>query len=165
VPLTWGYKHLIYYPSVMMMHTGLVSVAETTIPLAPDRTRVLVKLFCYPGPAGTFRARLLYRGLKTFASSFFTKVAGEDAGIMPRVHRGLNSRRHPGTGLISIREERLHHFQDYIRRMTLDEADGLTGCQAVSQIRIDGGHSQNHSINREPSSCQPVSPTACQPTL
>lgn len=118
-PVDYEYKHFLYYPSVMFMKTGLVSVAESVFPIAPNRSRVQAKLFCYPGPEGSIGAKLNYLGMKFLASKYFTKVAMEDAGILPCIQRGLEAGEHPSRGLISIREERLYHFQKFIQENTV----------------------------------------------
>ena len=92
---------------------------------------MLLKLFVYTGRPGTLAARGLFRGIRWWGRKFFTNVAMEDAGILPAIQKGLDSPVHPSEGLISIREERLYHFQEYIRRATsddesLDPADAWT---------------------------------------
>jgi phenylpropionate dioxygenase-like ring-hydroxylating dioxygenase large terminal subunit len=118
----YEYKHYLYYPSVMFMRTGLITVAETTLPLAPNRTQILVKVFVYTGPnPDRLKSRLLYRGIRRWGKPFFSKIAAEDAGIMPSIHKGMEAPERPSEGLISIREERLFHFQEYIRKATIAE--------------------------------------------
>jgi hypothetical protein len=106
----------------MFMRTGLITVAETTLPLAPNRTQILVKVFVYTGPnPDRLKSRLLYRGIRRWGKPFFSKIAAEDAGIMPSIHKGMEAPERPSEGLISIREERLFHFQEYIRKATIAE--------------------------------------------
>src|SRR5690606_15889119 len=80
-----------------------------------------MKFFAYCGDPERFLSRLLLRGMKRYGREFFEKVAREDAGIMPSIQRGLQARRHPSEGLISVREERLFHFQEFILQATADD--------------------------------------------
>jgi phenylpropionate dioxygenase-like ring-hydroxylating dioxygenase large terminal subunit len=121
VPYSQRYKHLLYYPAIMMVETGLITIAESVFPTGPRKSKVLLKFFCNSGTPGTWKAYLVYRALRHFGRKFFTKVTMEDAGILPSIQRGMDSPRQPSTGLISIREERLYHFQEFIRRATCDD--------------------------------------------
>lgn len=131
VPFSQEYTHFLYYPTVMLVEAGLITIAESVFPLGPRKSKVLAKLFVYTGRSGTLASRGLFRGIRWWGRKFFTKVAMEDAGILPAIQKGLDSPAHPSEGLISIREERLYHFQEYIRRATsddesLDHADAWT---------------------------------------
>jgi hypothetical protein len=95
----------------------LFSWIEATVPVAPDRARVIGKFFCHGGSGG-LRSRLLSKALARWERGFFTKLADEDTGIMTEVQRGLGSTRQPSSGVISIREERCWHFQRFIRNTT-----------------------------------------------
>lgn len=118
VPFSEEYIHHLYYPSIMMVETGLIGIAESTFPLSPSKSRVLLKFFAYTGPKEKLSARLLYRGIRFWGKRFFTKVVMEDAGILPSIQKGMESNDVPSEGLISIREERINHFQDFILRAT-----------------------------------------------
>lgn len=121
------YKHHLYYPSIMMMQTGLFSVAESVFPQGPNKSKVRMKFFCNVGDRNSLKGRILFRQLRRFAGPFFRKVAQEDASIMPSIQRGLLSKSHPSEGLISIREERLFHFQEFIRKATMeDDGESVT---------------------------------------
>lgn len=111
------YKHWHFYPHLMFGKMRLFSWIEATVPVAPDRARVIGKFFCYGGTGG-LRSRLLSKALARWERGFFTKLADEDTGIMTEVQRGLGSTRQPSSGVISIREERCWHFQQFIRNAT-----------------------------------------------
>jgi phenylpropionate dioxygenase-like ring-hydroxylating dioxygenase large terminal subunit len=125
VPFKQEYKHSLYYPALTFVETGLVTIAESVFPLGPSRSKVLLKFFAYTGPPEKLRSRVLFRGLKYWGERFFNKVTMEDAGIIPSIQRGMESGQMPSEGLISIREERLNHFQDYVLRATSDDADAM----------------------------------------
>jgi phenylpropionate dioxygenase-like ring-hydroxylating dioxygenase large terminal subunit len=114
------YKHYHYYPSMMFGKMGLFTFAETVFPISPHRTRIFGKFFVYSGPRGRLGSYLLYRGLKRWGRKFWPKVVEEDTSVMPDIQKGMQSGQHPSRGLISIREERLFHFQEYIRDNTMD---------------------------------------------
>lgn len=114
------YKHYHYYPSMMFGKMGLFSFAETVFPITPDRTRILAKVFVYPGDPARWGNHLFYRGLRRWARKFFPVVHQEDTSVMPDIQKGMESGQQPSRGLISIREERLFHFQEYIRDKTMD---------------------------------------------
>jgi phenylpropionate dioxygenase-like ring-hydroxylating dioxygenase large terminal subunit len=131
VPFKQEYKHFLYYPAVMMVETGLITVAESVFPTGPHSSKVLLKFFVYTGKPGALASKALFHGIRWWGRKFFVKVALEDAGILPAIQKGLDSPVLPSEGLISIREERLYHFQEYIRRATSDE-DSLEHADAWS---------------------------------
>ncbi|MGH7202630.1 MAG: aromatic ring-hydroxylating oxygenase subunit alpha, partial [Planctomycetaceae bacterium] len=110
------YKHFMFYPTFMYIKMRLFTWVETVIPLAPDRTRLYTIVFCHGGNAARWRSRLVTKLLAGWGRAFINKVAREDAGIIPEVQRGLAAAERPSTGVVSIREERCFHFQEYIRR-------------------------------------------------
>ncbi|MBW3541524.1 MAG: aromatic ring-hydroxylating dioxygenase subunit alpha [Planctomycetes bacterium] len=114
------YKQYLYYPNIMFGKMRLFSWAETVVPLSPTRTRIIARFFSHGSRSGRLRSRLLSRMLANWARKYFTRVGAEDAGIVQEVQRGLSSTKQPDGGLISIREERCWHFQEYIKEMTND---------------------------------------------
>jgi phenylpropionate dioxygenase-like ring-hydroxylating dioxygenase large terminal subunit len=114
------YKHFHYYPSIMCGKMGLFTFVETVFPITPDRTRIFAKFFIYPGPAGRLGSGLLFRGLSRWGKKFWPIVVEEDTAVMPDIQKGMHSGQQPSRGLISIREERLFHFQEYNRDHTMD---------------------------------------------
>lgn len=114
------YKHSHYYPSMMYGKMGLFTFAETVFPVTPHRTRIIAKFFIYSGEPGRLGSYLLYRGLRNWGKKFWSIVAEEDTSVMPDIQKGMISGQQPSRGLISIREERLFHFQEYIRDNTMD---------------------------------------------
>jgi phenylpropionate dioxygenase-like ring-hydroxylating dioxygenase large terminal subunit len=113
VELDEEYKHYHYYPYIMFGKMRLFSWMEWTIPLTPNRTRVVGTFFCYRGSGG-IKSRIFTRFLARWEKKFFEKLANEDNVALARMQRGLNSVCKPSEGLLSIREERIFHFQKYI---------------------------------------------------
>lgn len=114
------YKHYHYYPGLMYAKMGLFSWAEIVFPVTPHRTRIVAKIFINSGPPDRLRSRLLYRALRKWGSKFLWRVVEEDTSVMPDIQKGLLCGQQPSRGLISVREERLFHFQEYIRDKTMD---------------------------------------------
>ena len=112
------YSHYIVYPHVMFAKMRLLSWIETVYPISASRHRVVLRSFYRPTNAGAFRSGLGYQLLRTWGRIFGRTVSGEDAAIIPGVQKGLASPTAPSGGLLSIREERLFHFQEYIQRQT-----------------------------------------------
>ncbi|MGH7202631.1 MAG: aromatic ring-hydroxylating oxygenase subunit alpha [Planctomycetaceae bacterium] len=109
------YRHCHIYPNMMYGKMSLFTFAETVFPIEPGRTRILAKFFAFAGARRTLGTRLLRRGLAAWGRKFWPTVAAEDTGVMPDIQKGMQSGRLPSQGLISIREERLWHFQEFVR--------------------------------------------------
>lgn len=112
------YRHYHFYPSMMYGKMALFSFAETVFPIAPGRTRIVAKFFATSGENQRLAARLLFRGLRNYGRKFWPIVAAEDTSVMPDIQKGMESGSLPSRGLISVREERLFHFQEFIQAAT-----------------------------------------------
>lgn len=112
------YQHVVHYPHVMITHMSLYSWFESLFPLSPTRTLSIIRVLCHIGPSGAWR-RIWNRFLiGRWPKDFLMKVGAEDAVILPHIQRGLQSADEPKGGLISTREERIFHFQNYIQQKT-----------------------------------------------
>ncbi len=109
------YRNYLFYPSITICKMGLFSWTETVFPLAPNRTRILSKFFAQTGDITKLRNKLLLRGLANYGKKFFTTVADEDSAVFTSVQRGMETKSPPSTGLISVREERVFHFQRFVK--------------------------------------------------
>jgi choline monooxygenase len=112
------YEHFHFYPSMMYGKMALFSFAETVFPIAPGRTRIVAKFFALPGDPARLQSKLLFRGLRNYGRKFWPIVAAEDTSVMPDIQKGMESGSLPSRGLISVREERLFHFQEFIKAQT-----------------------------------------------
>ena len=73
------------------------------------------KFFAQTGDITKLRNKLLLRGLANYGKKFFTTVADEDSAVFTSVQRGMETKTPPSTGLISVREERVFHFQQFVK--------------------------------------------------
>lgn len=108
------WKHLARYPNVVFGQMGLFTWVQTVVPVTPTTCHAIWRIFHYPGKPGRTRTKLAHVMLKSWGSRFMAKVVGEDADIYPSIQRGIGADERPGEGLISIREERIFAFQDFI---------------------------------------------------
>jgi phenylpropionate dioxygenase-like ring-hydroxylating dioxygenase large terminal subunit len=119
------YRHYIVYPHIMFAKLRMSSWIEVVYPVTPQRCRVLLRSFCNPGRPGRLRGAIVYWCLKQYGRRLGTKISAEDAALIPKVQQGLAAPEHPSAGLLSVREERVFHFQEYVKHCTY--GDGKTG--------------------------------------
>lgn len=107
------YRHILHYPAVMLSRLSLYRWVECIIPLGPTRSRSVVRLVCDPGRRKWLR---WWNGftVSRWANSFLNQVGAEDFAVMPHVQQGLEAADRPLGGLISTREERIVHFQQFV---------------------------------------------------
>jgi phenylpropionate dioxygenase-like ring-hydroxylating dioxygenase large terminal subunit len=116
-----AFEHYILHPHFIFGRARLMSFAETVYPVSPTRTVNLMKLFSHKSRSGKLTSRALCRFLAAFGKRYFYKVALEDIPIIHEVQRGLESSSRPSRGLISTREERCFHFQEWVKQRTEPE--------------------------------------------
>lgn len=113
---TRTYRHCLILPCLTWIALDDTCVAQTFEPLSVDRTLLTFRGFS----VGTVQAAPLRKWiLRTISANhmrFWERVWDEDVRLYPALQRGLASPLVPGTGLLSRREERIHHFQDWISR-------------------------------------------------
>jgi hypothetical protein len=64
-------------------------------------------------------------------------VWGEDLQLLPKVQKGALSVEHPGSGLISRREERIPHFQRWLlTQLGISENQSELGQLGESMERV-----------------------------
>lgn len=114
----YKYEHFIFYPNIMFAAGGVFSVVEVALPVTPTRSRVILEMFCHPGRYRNPLSALVFRSLCWGGRRFAQQVLEEDAAILPDVQRGVESPDKPSGGLISAREERVFHFQEFIHKAT-----------------------------------------------
>lgn len=117
------YRHVAHYPNVMIAHLSLYRWVECIVPLSAHQSLSIVRLMCHIGRQGQVR-RLWNRFLiSRWANDFLCQVGEEDAQVLAQMQAGMRSVDQPLGGLISTREERVYHFQNYIdRAMNPDHA-------------------------------------------
>lgn len=121
------YHHCLFLPNLTVLWMDDIAAVQTFEPVAPDRTRVTFRGFALRGP----RPTPLAGGLLAWAARrhllFWKRVWEEDLRLFPDLQAGLANPVHPSTGLLSRREERIHHFQRSI-------VDGLGRSPARADI-------------------------------
>ena len=118
------YRNYFRYPHVMFSKIRLFRSMELVLPLSPTRSRFIYKIFCYENP-NSWRSRLARRLLSEWGKRFFPKVVAEDANAVQWMQKGLNSPRHSSEGVVSAREERCYHFQEYVKNETMPKKPEL----------------------------------------
>jgi hypothetical protein len=113
-----GIEHVHCYPNLVMANMGLFTWVQVAQPLGPARSRNWWRFFHYAGVSPSPLARLVTAMLKRWGKRFFQRVLNEDRAILPGVQRGLECRTLPTGGLLSTREERIVHFQQYVKQAT-----------------------------------------------
>lgn len=115
------YWNMLIYPNLVMGKMSLFGWIDETLPLGPNRMQVFARGFTRIGRPGPLPAVMRFL-VRRWGRRFFTKLVAEDAAVLKSVQLGLESPEQPPGGLISTREERVFHFQNYIQRTTGDAA-------------------------------------------
>jgi choline monooxygenase len=131
----YTYLHLHLYPHLLFSSTQMFSFVQTVIPLGPNRHRSIWRMFAWSGRGASLASRVGWWILSVWGRRFWSRVVDEDAGILPHAHRGMAAPLHPVGGMIATREERIWHFQQYIRQMCGD------GSQAGDLLAARGAQS------------------------
>lgn len=122
-PDNTNYQHLLIYPNVMITTVPPFSLVQWTIPESPTSSRSKWLIFGYFGTLNSLPRLIATPFIKRYARKFFPALLEEDRVIQNAVQRGLNSPENPKGGLISAREERIHHFQRMIADATTPNRD------------------------------------------
>jgi len=112
------YHNLVVYPSLAIGKMSLFSWIDQALPVAPGRMRVVARGFSNTGRHGWWRSGLMAYLVRRWGRRFMKRIVEEDVKVLRDVQRGLRSPLQPLGGLISIREERIFHFQKFIERAT-----------------------------------------------
>ena len=83
-----------------------------------------LRMYGDPGTRRRPGAKIAYWIASRFALKEVTKVIREDLAVLPSIQKGLQSPDLPNGGLISVREERIHHFQKAIQSTMYGAPDG-----------------------------------------
>jgi choline monooxygenase len=127
------------YPNLVMARFGIFSWLESTIPVSATDSYDIWRFFYIGGKEPSWREGPLAWGCRLWGRRFFSRVIGEDERVFPAIQRGLMAPRQPGSGLISVREERIVHFQqDVLRRSRGLETDSEDGASRKSRHEMSG---------------------------
>jgi len=111
------YWNMLIYPNLVIGKMSLFSWVDETLPMGPDKMRIVARGFLKIGKRGVLPA-IMASLVRRWGRGFFTRLVAEDAAVLPSVQQGLRSPLQPPGGLISIREERVFHFQKYVQEHT-----------------------------------------------
>jgi choline monooxygenase len=132
------YEHHLVLPTFSLSVMDDLVVTWTCEPIDPQRTRLTLRGFSVQSAKyAPVRNRLLTYIAKNHLA-FWNRVWAEDVNLYPAVQAGVNSPRQPGCGLLSRREERVHHFQKWIAAQV-----------AAPGIGIDSQHATGRPTNCE----------------
>jgi len=110
-----NYYQFHRYPSLVVARFGMFSWMESVIPTSPTDSYDIWRFYSNVAISGSLRSRFIAPALWLWGRWWFEKVIREDERVFPAIQQGLGAPRHPSGGLVSVREERIFHFQNYIR--------------------------------------------------
>jgi choline monooxygenase len=113
-----NYYQFHCYPNLVVARFGMFSWMESVIPTSPSDSYDIWRFYSNVAVSGSFRSRWIAPYLWLWGRWWFHKVIREDERLFPAVQRGLAAPRHPSGGLVSTREERIFHFQQYVKDAT-----------------------------------------------
>ncbi len=113
------YEHIHHHPTFTLARTDCFSIAISFLPNSSRTTRVFVSWFAQQTAKGCNCTNWMLRRWGAMQSSFWLKVVREDARAVIGVQSGIDGALRSGgesekRGLISIREERIFHFQKWL---------------------------------------------------
>jgi choline monooxygenase len=117
-PVTRRYRHCLLLPNLTWSRVDGLSAILTFEPLSATRTRLTLRGFFPPRVSHAPLRGWLLRQMLKVQMAFWKRVWEEDLQLYPTIQAGLASPDLPGTGLLSRREERVHHFQVWLRNRT-----------------------------------------------
>ena len=125
------YRQWLRHPSVEVVETGPITFVTQVRPIAPGRCQKTLRMYCNTGNRKSIMRRLAAPLIDRRFRHLIDQVMDEDGSVLPSVQKGLESPLQPlGAGLISIREERIFHFQRAIL--------SAVGADANSEAGTDG---------------------------
>ena len=130
------YQHFLHYPNVMLSQLSLYRWFECIIPVSPTSSLSVVRLVCNVGRPGSWMRGWNRFLVSRWANTFLMQVGEEDAAILVDVQGGMSARDKPLGGLISTREERIVHFQEYVQSKMHDTDDGADGANRPSTLKM-----------------------------
>ena len=133
------HQHLIY-PNLMVGKAGLFSWVHTVLPHTADSSEVRLQFYMQRPSRRNPLAQAVAAAFRRGAIRFTGTATAEDAAILPKVQAGLSSPTFPATGVLSIREERIHHFQHWWRGAMGDPADDTEPPHSTEPLRRPAAH-------------------------
>ncbi|XZE54404.1 aromatic ring-hydroxylating oxygenase subunit alpha [Planctomycetaceae bacterium SH139] len=109
------YTHCHLYPHLTFIRMSVFSYLEAVIPVGPTESRIVTRGYVYRGREANWFRRATSRLAGHLGSRFLKEIQDEDCDILNACQQGLSAVEHPRGGLISTREERIFHFQQYVQ--------------------------------------------------
>lgn len=108
------YVQSMIHPSLMWVQVEMTAGFQSVVPTGPRSCRYVLRSLMWLSRSRRpildfFLQRSARHGLRQWR-----KVVAEDIAYLPHVQGGIESPAHPGPGLISRREERITHFQQWL---------------------------------------------------
>ena len=107
------YRQQVVHPNLMFAALDVGCLASACTPLSPTTCRLRAFGFSLYAERGVV-APLVSRAIRSLVRFAGARIAGEDASMYPIVQRGLMAS--PHRGAISMREERVYAFQEYVSK-------------------------------------------------
>jgi phenylpropionate dioxygenase-like ring-hydroxylating dioxygenase large terminal subunit len=120
------------FPNLFLMRIDAMLQVMVVVPLSPTTCRLSVRIYGLRAARETWLTRWLTWGWGHLKARVVRWVLSEDARLYPDLQRGMENS--PFRGTISMREELVFAFQDYVRRCC-----GLPINDSTSQVMSSGG--------------------------
>lgn len=118
IPHVERYRQYHLYPNTMLSTSKMISVLMVVEPKGPRESLFHLRIFGNRGSRRGPLSRIAFQIATRWAIREVNKVLQEDFEVIPSIQAGIESPALPSDGFISIREERIFHFQNYIKRVT-----------------------------------------------
>ena len=116
-PYVERYQQFHFYPNMMVSTSKFISVLMIVEPIMPSESRFVLRVFGDPGKYSNPAAKAAFWIAARWAQKEVCKVLEEDFAILPSIQKGIESPDQPKSGgLISVREERIFHFQSKVKQ-------------------------------------------------
>ena len=120
-----------------VVKTDLTAAIQYTVPVSPTSHRSIWRLFSHSGKTGGPAWRAFSGFFNDWIIKFSRRITAEDISILPSIQRGMSAPIHPHGGLISVREERVFHFQRFVQQAC--ESAAATCVHAVGNEAVPCG--------------------------
>jgi phenylpropionate dioxygenase-like ring-hydroxylating dioxygenase large terminal subunit len=105
------YQHCHAYPNLLVSFTDAITLVQSVVPLAENRSRSNVIQFGFVPQKSSFMKKLIAKNWAKLETSVIKRILAEDYQILPKIQSGLQAS--PHEGVLGRAEERIASFQDY----------------------------------------------------
>jgi len=117
-----AYSHHHFFPNLLLSSTDTTSLFIAIVPVTPERSRAVIRMFAYEGAQSSYATRQACRLWGKVNRTLARLILAEDFAIYPAIQRGLAASTQPGC--LGAIEERVHAFQRWISDRTGEPTDG-----------------------------------------